>query len=194
LLACTATFLFALVSTRGARAADDEVRQHTATPTANAESTRWYGWQTLIVDGSAVGLMAIGGSYGVALGVTAYAFGGPMVHGVHGRSGVALGDFLLRVGAPLVAGAMGYGIGAGNPSQCSPDRLWCDRDAPALEGAAVGVLAGAGLAVLLDAALIARETVPSDAPESTGSATVRWSPRMAVTPRGEPNLGVGGSF
>src|SRR5215467_11328850 len=70
--------------------------------------TRWYGWQTLLVDGAAIGLGVATRNAGVFLG--AYALGAPIVHVAHERFGEAAGSLGLRVVMPLAAGGAGYSI------------------------------------------------------------------------------------
>ena len=66
-----------------ARAKDPEQEPRAAPPTP--EERRWYGWQTLIADGTAVLVT----TREPLAGLGVYTFGGPLVHLVHGRPGVA---------------------------------------------------------------------------------------------------------
>jgi len=135
-------------------------------PAAPAESnpgehTSWYGWQTLTADASALVLLISAATVGdhdeglaqaLAIGSLAtYVAGGPIVHGVHGNPGRAIGSLGLRAGAP-VAGAL---LGAANEDCHGGD--FCG-----MQGAFVGFAVGAGVAMVLDAAFLAHETVPDE--------------------------------
>jgi hypothetical protein len=62
-------------------------------------------------------------------------------------------------------------------------------------GAALGVLAGGLGAIIFDAAALGRERISHDDETVTApKPAVSWSPRLAVSRRGEPSVGVGGSF
>jgi hypothetical protein len=130
---------------------------------APAESS-WYGWQTLIVDAGSVAVAALGWEKQAlsAVGVGGYLLGGPIVHAVHGRGISAAGSLGLRLAAPLVGAVIGYEAGGGACQRAKET----DRTDPADGlGAAFGALAGASVgvlgAIILDAALLARETQPS---------------------------------
>lgn len=125
--------------------------------------TRWYGWQTLLTDAGAVGLAALAFKLGtksggdetflVAEGV--YLFGGPIVHGAHGHLGRSAGDFALRLVLPLgLALAMSGGAPSGSETYCG-----------ACAGVFGGLVLGAGIASLLDAAWLAREPTTSARPQ-----------------------------
>jgi hypothetical protein len=197
-----AAAVLVLVSTTSAARADDDGAPPDATPATTATApaahseTRWYGWQTLAVDAGsiAVGFAASSatgrGDVGAFTALTGYALGSPIVHAVHGRTDAALGDVALRLGAPLAGAAIGYGIGAASFQGCAPGEWFCGRDWSGFVGASLGALGGAVTAVILDASLLGRERVRKD--DVAGG--VRWAPQVGVSPRGEPSVGVGGSF
>ena len=119
------------------------------------EVTNWYGWQTLATDGAALTLAvtvaAVNDRNKATLGfaaLAAYLAGGPIVHAAHGNWGRAFGSAGLRVGAPI-AGAF---LGAVLESCHGGD--YCGAS-----GAAVGLVVGTGMAIALDAAVLAREKV-----------------------------------
>jgi hypothetical protein len=200
-----ATALLLLLSaTTAARADDDGAPPATAPATAvttraTIQETRWYGWQTLAVDAGSLGVGLAGSAAGqggvsaVAL-LAGYALGAPIVHAAHGRTDAALGDLALRLGAPLVGGAVGYGVGVATFQGCAPGAWLCGRDWSGFGGAVVGGLGGAVTAIILDASVLGRERVPKDDAAAAAPQGVRWSPLVAVSPRGEPSVGVGGSF
>ena len=101
------------------------------TPGASSKpETTWYGWQTLLADGSAVGLWALG----FAVDDAKSGSGSPQSYQL-GANGVVIGSVACSnsndvefIGCPVVAGALGF-------------------------------LAGAASAPVVDAAFLAREPV-----------------------------------
>ena len=134
------------------------------------KKSQWYGWQTLIVDGSwIVGgplLASVSAESGAALILGGYFLGPPIVHWAHGQVGRGFADLGIRVGAPVVLGTVGYLVFTGGGSNGSYDAL----------AGAVGILLGAGLgivaAIVVDAAALAYEPADDDDDEA-----VRRSPR-----------------
>lgn len=128
---------------------------------APRESTRWYGWQTLLTDGAALTFLfavatadrASTEEAFVAASVGTYLLGGPIVHAGHGNWGRAVGSLGLRVGAPM----LGAGVGSALEDCSGGD--FCGL-AGAVFGGAVGLLA----AVTIDSAAIARDPVRETAP------------------------------
>jgi len=163
----------------------------------------WYGWQTLATDAAWVGLVGIavtaiavdpsvsdeGAPNAVAIiamvpAVPTYLFGAPIVHAAHGHWGKAGASFALRLGAPAAFGYLGTGLGKlacpGNASDKSNYRC--------VNGTSVaGAFAGLVAAISLDAALLARESVPSH--PSVGG----WAPTVSVN-RGGFSVGLGADF
>jgi len=142
-------------------------------PGSAAADDHWYGWQTLVADGAAlgvgVGASALGSRTGVNLGIVAlasYLITAPVIHAEHGNYERSAGSLAMRLAAP----ALGYGIGYGIGAWIGEDR-W-GRPASGT-GGAFGVLGGIALAVALDSAVLAYE------------------PRAAATPR---VLAFAGSF
>lgn len=126
---------------------------------------RWYGWQTLLLDGAAIAL-TVGGAgldgndaaqtpaLGLALGT--YLAGGPVVHLLHGHPGKAALSLGLRVGVPVTAGAI-----AAAATQCKPE---LDGEACGMGTviATIGSAAlGAVVASIIDGTAIARDPVPN---------------------------------
>jgi hypothetical protein len=126
---------------------------------------RWYGWQTLALDGAAFGGGAIAGvtrSEPVAAGAAAlYLLGPAVVHLAHDRRGAAAASAGLRAAVPLAAALAGGGVGLLFARDPDPDAL-----PPAFRGALVGIVIGVVGAVALDAAVLAREDAPSDDPSA----------------------------
>ncbi|MDB4942226.1 MAG: hypothetical protein JWP97_1760 [Labilithrix sp.] len=139
---------------RNVRPSYDEYRR-----THGANETRWYGWQTLVVDGATllIGGAAAGGSdqLGAGIIVGGYFLGGPIVHWAHGNVGMGFADLGIRIGAPLVLGVGGY-YASGGGSHNGGDDL-----GPALVGV-LGTVIGVASAIAIDAAVLAREPVNKD--------------------------------
>jgi len=119
--------------------------------------THWYGWQIMLIDAAALGVVATDLALGERaspvpgiLGLGAYALGGPIVHLVHQRPPAALGSLGLRLALPVV-GAL---IGA-TAENCNRR---CTGGGPTLVGGVVGAV----FAVGIDATL-ARERPPAGA-------------------------------
>jgi len=124
--------------------------------------THWYGWQTLLVDGAALGV-TVGGfwlrpahqdwSVVSIAGIGAWAVGAPVVHWSHGRVGVGFASLGLRLALPALGLLLLSTPCSG--SECSEQIL----------------AASLGLAIIpapmvLDAAWLARERQTSGAAQS----------------------------
>lgn len=187
-----------------------------APPRGPTRPTHWYGYETLATDGAALLLAvpaltsntsAVQSVFGVG-SVMTYGLGAPIVHFAHGHVGAGFADLGLRVGMPLVLGFFGGLIGATTyqPPPCSSSTLcgWGNMlgaAAAAGEGVIIGGLLGAGGAVALDAAMIAREPVKDhDAANGAepSNPSTHIEPAFGVAPerRGgtRATLGVVGTF
>jgi hypothetical protein len=166
-------------------------------------STHWYGYETLATDGAAIALLipatALGDSgkdpVGFLLGSSlVYGLGGPIVHFAHGAVGKGFLDLGLRLGVPVVTGLTGGAIAAATYNGCSPEpdcEAWGARKiGTVMVGLVLGGLAGAGGAMAVDAAWLAREP---RAPSAT-----RVEPSVNVTPEGQSGaratVGLVGAF
>jgi len=136
-----------------------------ASPAATLEPvtpTHWYGWQTLLVDGAALGV-TVGGfwlrpahqdwSVVSIAGIGAWAVGAPIVHWSHGRVGVGFASLGFRIALPAL-GLLLLSTPCSS-SECSGQIL----------------AASLGLAIIpapmvLDAAWLARERQTSGAAQS----------------------------
>lgn len=153
------------------------------------ERQRWYGWQTLLSDATAVGLLGIAGAsrnpdWLVPSGVV-YGAGAPAIHLAHGRLGAAVGSLALRVWVPLV----GSGIGL-VAAHCSPTPGDEDGNGScALTGAVYGFIVGAGVAMVLDMAVLSWE--PSK-PETQEAPPPPPSFAWSVAPTMDPKSGAKG--
>jgi hypothetical protein len=118
-------------------------------PSAAHADDRWYGWQTLAVDGVA-DVLFVGGSFGenenaTMVGLAVYLLGAPIIHGSHSewpRAGLSLG---LRGALPTAGGLIGYGL-------CTPDPVEFLR---CIGAAVVGIGVGIVVAQAIDSAAIA---------------------------------------
>ena len=129
----------------------------------SGEHESWYGWQTLTVDASAVGILLVGAAlvtarppmlsattaprpipFAVAsLGV--YAIGSPVVHVAHGEYRHGLASLLLRIAASLAGFGLGYLAGKATPA----------RSEGAWTGGAYGSALGGIGAIAVDASGLA---------------------------------------
>jgi hypothetical protein len=135
---------------------------------------RWYGAYTLATDGAAVAL-ALGGAaldrdgeLLLAASVGAYLVGGPIVHLAHGNPGRSLLSLGTRAGLPVTLAFLGVaaeGCGDGGGDFCG------------YGGALIGFGVGLVGAVVIDAAVIARDEVeptPAIAPALSVSREGAW--------------------
>jgi len=166
--------------------------------------TTWYGWQTLAVDAAGLAVMSVAVSHTgqpgsnvaplFSVGAGVYAFGPPAVHALQGRSTVALEDVALRLGAPLVTGLIGVGVGELMASGCHPqpgdfiNGCALEPIATGIVGAFVGYVS----AVAIDAAVLSHAPAAKPAPSSASG--VRWAPQVGLSPHGDANVGLAGSF
>jgi hypothetical protein len=156
--------------------------------TEKLAGSHWYGWQTLATDGAAVALLATGiatSSEGVGFfSAATFALGGPIVHLAHGRGGAAAASLGIRVGLATAGFFAGAAMEDCNHSSEGDD--FCG-----LEGAAIGLLAGSGVAMILDTVLLAHESVRREQPQRTGVLFV--SPAVSVT-KSSGTVGLAGTF
>jgi hypothetical protein len=99
------------------------------------------------------------------------------VHLIHDRPGPALGTFGLRMAAPLVGMYAGSAIaGCGHSST---DR---EGEPCGLTESGIGILAGAGAAIAIDAIFLARKETPSAEHRQKRTALrPRLAPGVVVT-------------
>ncbi len=141
--------------------------------------TRWYGWMTLAADGATLVAAQAYPQAGVALYFTA----APAMHVLRGhfdRAAISLG---VRAGLPI-GGALGGAVLGAFLSAAADG----DGEEAALALGAVGAGAGAVTAVILDAAMIAREPVR---PKATGS---RIAPTFATRKEGGFQVGLAATW
>ena len=117
---------------------------------------RWYGWQSLTIDGTILVTLIAAGSSSTTRGdagyVTAraalggYLLGGPVTHFVHGSPSRGLGSLGLRATLPI-----GFGLLGTQLDSCGREQEVCT-----FGGAALGMLGAA----IIDAAWLGYEKVP----------------------------------
>lgn len=167
----------------------------------SAPGRRWYGWQTLAIDGAAIGVGLTGAhllddhrAAGVSLGATGllgYSFSGPLVHWAHDRRGAAALSLALRVGLPLVSVGVLSGESAGRCPGVGArdDERYCERiETTLLVAASLSMLA----ASIVDAAVLGWEP-PTPTP-TPAPARLELMPLLAWDGRRGGTAGLCGSF
>jgi hypothetical protein len=162
-----------------ARIAEDAAADEDAATDAE-ERRQWYGWQTLVVDGTSLAALLVGASLTsqrsrndgpgdtlVGAGLLGYVLAPGIVHLVHRNPGRGFASVGLRLGMPLAAAFLGASLASG-----------CNTNLCESNGAGIGVLLGMGGAVAIDAALFAYD----DAKRSS-SRHLDLLPVMSVTPQ-----------
>jgi len=166
--------------------ADAELELDEADELASAHQRHWYGWQTLISDGASVAALIVGSAIGndskgnntlAGFGLVGYAFAPGVVHFTHGNVGRGFASFGLRLGLPLAGAFLGASLASG-----------CNTNLCEAGGAGVGILAGMGGAIAVDAAVFAY-----DDPKRSTARRSGLVPLVAVTTR-QAWLGVGGQL
>lgn len=150
-------------------------------------SERWYGWQTLALDGAlltASSLYVFAGNGGRAgwwfpiSGIALYALGGPAIHVARNRPLRGLESLGLRVGIPLAAAGLAVAwVGCDERGPMESEISFNDQNPCTGRNIAAGLAAFVGglAAVIVDSAAIAREPLPQKA------STAAW-PTVVVVP------------
>jgi len=153
----------------------------------------WYGWQTLIADGVALGFATGGvviqqttpfspsGNAGFPLilaGVGVFLLGAPAIHFRHDHPWEALLSFGRRLTFPITAALLGALFD-----------LMLHNAAPIVSLVGFAVL-GPGACIALDGAATAWDRPP---PPAEGPARVEWTPFIGAA-RGSPIAGVAARF
>jgi hypothetical protein len=156
----------------------------------NGTRSNWYGWQTIAVGGSSLGLMGLGRTQDSivlgGVGTAGYLIGSPIVHLAHRqywKSGASLG---LNVVLPIAFASL---IPGGCDERHDDGHKTCDFNMRAL--ITPGLLVGSALAVGIDAAVLGHERVQREAPPR--SRKVEVLPVAAAGPNGA-FVGVNGRF
>ncbi len=155
----------------------------------------WYGWQSLIAQGGALAFMMFSGSVasgqnnslgsaGILLGASGLYLGGPVVHWSHGHVGKGFAALGLNVGGTLAGGFAGAALMCG--SSCHGGG---GEDFGPLVGLVLGSTLGFLTALVVDDAVLARETVVEDA----AKASLTWVPSLRIG-RDSTTVGLGAAF
>jgi hypothetical protein len=185
----------------GTAVADSRCQSMQLTPPMIArrpKRTSWYGWQILIADGAALGMLVGAGAAHnnadpvLALSGVTYALGGPIVHWAHLHGGMGVASLGLRLGLPVGLGFLGVALGL------AIDGGKRGFESASLVGGALGFVIGFPTAIALDAAVLAREDVEDEAPDAQTKAKLQ-RPSFEVRPdvqtsRTGAQLGVRGTF
>lgn len=146
---------------------------------------RWYGWQTIATDASAITLLALAANVEetaqsplIAAAIGTYVLGAPIVHAAHGHIGKSAGSLALRLMAPAAWVGMGAMVSACDQAHESSCVVL-----PIIAGVG-GIALGVLFPSILDAAVIAREDVPK---------TVSWTPTVQLAKSGG-TVGIAGTF
>lgn len=179
----------------------DEAAPSRAAPAPPSTRRRWYGWQTLVIDASAiatasaVAVLEPGGTAANGTGATVlfamsgatYLFGGPIVHWAHRNVGKGFGSLALRTFGPLGLAGLGclaaggpLGSGSGHGAACY---------VLGIGGAAVGAVT----AITVDAAALAYDDAPRTPSAFQRLPQHAFAPTASVGP-GWIAIGAAGSF
>ncbi|MBI5536709.1 MAG: hypothetical protein HY898_28575 [Deltaproteobacteria bacterium] len=150
--------------------------------------SHWYGWEIILSDVASLSVLGIGAASGddagasMGISILGYVFVPPTLHLAHNNYGRAGLSLLTRIGFPVVGALIGY-----EDENCSSSS---DRSCGS-DGAVIGGIVGLGTAMILDAALLARDYAPKD--QAPSSASMRWTlaPSMGKSRGG---LSFGGVF
>lgn len=146
---------------------------------------RWYGWQILAGDGTAVTMLFLAARFDSETlawsAVAAYAFGGPIIHWSHGNVGTGFVSLALRVGLPSVGAYVG----------CAADDSEDFLFGRCFTGASLGGFLGYVTAVVVDAAVLAH--ADEAAPRSSAKARPLVAPTASWTNHGG-TIGLQGLF
>jgi hypothetical protein len=127
---------------------------------ANAQPSRWYGYELMLGDVTALGTAAAlaktsGGTAGI-IGVVGFVGLPPLIHNLHGNGRLAVYSPIYRVLLPVFGALIGAGL-----ESCSSGELFCG-----VGGAIVGGAIGMAGAMAIDYSL-ARQRPTSDEPAAT---------------------------
>lgn len=128
-----------------------------------------------------------------APGVTVFAFGGPLVHALHGNTENGVKSLLARLLLPTAGAALGGLVG--QIATGSDDKSPIHGSSGLYWGGTMGAAAGAVAASVIDIVLWSnKDTVASEkTPEPPPPAALRVAPTVAAMPGGAA-AGFGGTF
>jgi hypothetical protein len=154
--------------------------------TTEPSNTRWYGWQTLILDGMSFATFAVSEATqtdgGVSLALLSYLIGPAIVHAGHQQWGASGASVALRLVLPLaglISGMMATPACSGS-NPCGAGVQPGDSNPDGGRNALLGVGLGTLAASLLDGFVLARQPNESQARGAMGP--LRHEPRAAPRP------------
>ena len=148
-------------------------------PPPAPRGSSWYGWQTLVSDGSTLATTMVLGGGNAPSGMTAanlvvgFGLGPAIVHVTHGRPLVALADVLIRGFSVVGGGALG-----GMLASCPQPQ---DNGMCGFQGVAAGVLLGALGAIVLDATALSWEKPRPHHDKGAPDGGFSWAPTVLVS-------------
>lgn len=151
---------------------------HLRDPELESTQKRWYGWQTLMVDGISLVTSPVG------VGLPGIVFGAPIVHLAHRQYTAALASFSMRAAG---VGAVALWAASGNNRG---DFAGLAVLAKAIAG---GVLVHS-IATAIDAAVFAYDDRPAARPYDAKRSPVRITPTGGPDGTGGATLGLSGTF
>jgi hypothetical protein len=169
-------------------------------PAAPPAPATWYGWQIILADAAAFACVGLTEQEGCLAG---YALSGPAIHTLHGHPGRGAASLGLRILLPLVGGSIGGAL-ANCPDRAPPPPPSDNNghavvisvpnlDLCGLSEMAMGVMVGAGAAMVADGIMAFSDGAPATATESNRVSRAAISPRLSVG-RSNVALGIGGTF
>jgi hypothetical protein len=162
----------------------------------------WYGWQTLLVDGAATGLLVASipiqsNDANVPLfvgGLGTFALGAPIAHVAHDHPWRGLGSLGLRLGLPAIGLAVGAMVAPTVAGDHPNDTTGAGAVSEMIAGGLVGAGIGAVAAMAIDASVLAWDSGPAAPRDSSRAQSfARIAPNVGVTPRGA-SVGLAGTF
>lgn len=151
---------------------------HLRDPELQPTEKRWYGWQTLMVDGISLVTTPVG------VGLPGLVFGAPIVHLAHRQYTAALASFAMRAGGAL---AVAYWA---TYDKSGGDFRGLDVAIKAISG---GILVHS-IATAIDAAVFAYDDRPARRAYDAKRSTVRVAPSGGTNATGGLTLGLTGTF
>ena len=171
----------------------DQHREWSVEPAPALPGQRyWDGWQLLVADGLAFGMLAMAraadvrgaSAWAMVLpAVLTYKLVPPIIHWRHDRGSIGWASLGLRDGIPGVAAFTGALL-----SDCPEEADGTLEDSCFDRAVLIGLYGGMVVASVLDAWLLAR-----DAPIAAKPRAMHWAPVVSVQPGGAA-LGLTGTF
>ena len=162
---------------------------------------KWYGWQILAADLSAVGCIA---AFEHPICAVPLLFTGPVTHLAHGRPGLAGVSVALRLGGTALGAGIGHSV-ANCPARSSPQQQsqgdgttltidWSGLDSLCEAGyTGMGAVIGMAAAVVVDAAIGFDRVTPRRGSDAGARSAPAIAPQVSIG-QNRVGLGLGGAF